>query len=453
MIWSTEDLKLALKIDINSNICGEQVQFNSTSVEKGDLFIALKGNKDGHDYSKDALNRGASAVIISHKIEGIEADKAILVPDTLVALKQMAEYKRTKSKAIFIGVTGSSGKTSTKEALKIILSSFGKTFASRENFNNNLGVPINLASQPDDIEYAVFEMGMNASGEIRELTKMVKPDISIITTISAAHLEFFKSVSDIADAKCEIFESMPKAGTAIINIDNQYYPRVLQNIKKSSINNIITFGKSKDADSQLALYEQTGDEAHLKYSLQGNILYITIPFIPEHNAINYAAALAVASVLKLDIKQVDLSKISLTEGRGKIVGAEYNGLNFRIICDYYNANPESLKASLSCLKQLSAKKKVAIIGDMLELGVDSPELHKSLVPSIIESGASKVFLVGNNVKHIYELLPNEIEKKHFINVDLLIEELGELLGSDELILIKGSRGIKLNKIIQKFKVL
>lgn len=452
MIWSREDLELALKVNINSNICANQVQFNSASVEKGDLFIALKGNKDGHDYAKDALNRGASVVIISREIDGIEGNKAILVPDTLLALKQMAEYKRAKSKAIFIGVTGSSGKTSTKEALRVILSSFGETFASRGNFNNDLGVPINLASMPDNIKYAVFEMGMNHAGEIRELTKIVRPDIALITTISEAHLEFFKSVLDIADAKCEIFESMSKDGVAIINIDNQYYPRVLQNIKKLSIDNIVTFGKSKEADSQLVLYEQAGDKIHLKYSLQGDILDIAIPLIPEHNAKNYAAALAVASILKLDIAKIDLSKISLTEGRGKIIDAEYNGLKFMIICDYYNANPESLKASLSYLKQIGAKNKTAIIGDMLELGVDSAELHRSLAPSIIESGASKVFLVGNNVKYIYELLPGEIEKKHFKNVDLLIEEIGELLWGDELILIKGSRGIKLNKIIEKFQV-
>lgn len=445
MIWSTEDLKLALKIDINSNICGGQVQFNSTSVEKGDLFIALKGNKDGHDYAKDVLNQGASAIIISHKIEGVEPNKAILVPDTLLALMQMAKYKRAKSKAVFIGVTGSSGKTSTKEALKVILSSFGKTFASRGNFNNNLGVQINLASMSDNIEYAIFEMGMNHRGEIRELTKIVRPDISIITTISAAHLECFKSVSDIADAKCEIFESMSEDGVAIINIDNQYYPRVLHNIRKSSINNIITFGKSKEADSQLVLYEQVEYKTYLKYSVLGSILDAVLSFVPEHNAINYTAALATAYVLKLDIAKINLEKIQLTEGRGKIVNAEYNGHNFRIICDYYNANPESLKASLLSLKQLNSKKKIVIIGDMLELGMDSPELHKSLVPSIIESGADKVFLVGNIVKYIYELLPNGIEKKHFINVDLLMDELEKLLVGDELILIKGSRSIKLDR--------
>ncbi len=458
MIWSAQDLKLALNIEIHPDIHCKQVQFNSQSVLSGDLFIALKGNNDGHNYVAQALENGANAVIISKELPSLPPEKVIMVSDTLLALHQMAEYKRQKSKAKFIGVTGSSGKTSTKEALKTVLSHFGSTFASRGNFNNHLGVLINLASMPDNVEYVILEMGMNHPGEIRGLSRMVRPDISVITTISEAHLEFFESMLHLTDAKCEIFESMPKDGVAVINYDNKYYDHIIENLNKLSFNNlhsnqknIFTFGKSVGADCQLESYQIIEQDVWLKYS---STEPIKLPFLPEHFAINYAAVLQVATILNLDISRavLQLSKISLTEGRGKMVAAKHNGQNYQLICDYYNANPESLKAALIYLKQLSSKNKTAIIGDMLELGKSSAELHKSLIPVIIDSGVQKVLLVGNYVKHIYNELPKEIEKLHFNNVDSLIEQLDKLLTGDEIILIKGSRGIKLDKIIQSFQI-
>lgn len=459
MIWSAEDLSNCLGVVIHPSIAGQQIQFNSNAVLAGDLFIALKGNRDGHDYALEAIAKGASAVIISREIPGIASDKVIKVSDTLLALIQMAEYKRRKSKATFIAVTGSSGKTGTKEAIKTILSHFGPVFAGRGNFNNYLGVLINLASMPCHIEQAIFELGMNHAGEIRELSQMVKPNIAVITTISEAHLEFFNSCVEIADAKCEIFEGMAKNGIAIINIDNQYYGRVLDKLQKLAMNNIFTFGKSMGADSQLMRYKNQGQNVHLQYAVSNKILVkaldIVTPLIPEHSAVNYAAVLQVAAVLNKDLEVTvrQLPKILPTEGRGKIVKAVYNNLNFDIICDYYNANPESLKASLLYLKQLSNKQKIAIVGDMLELGNDSVQLHQAMVPLIIDSAATKICLVGNHVRHIYDLLPQYIEKYHFDNVDTLIENMSELLSGNELILIKGSRGIKLDKILQIFKVL
>ncbi len=455
MIWSTKDLSDCLEVDIPFGIYGERIQFNSTSIVPGDLFIALKGNRDGHEYVSDALSRGANAAIVSCHLEKVAKEKVIMVPDTFQALQKMAEYKRNKSHAIFIAVTGSSGKTGTKEAIKTILSHFGPTFASRGNFNNYLGLPINLASMPDNIEYAVFELGMNHAGEIRELTKMVKPNISVITTISEAHLEFFESGLEIADAKCEVFEGMSKSDIAIINIDNKYYQRVLHNLNNLSMNNIFTFGTSPEANARLVSYKPQGDEVHLQYSIASRNLKMAMPLIPMHYAINYAAILQVISVLNKDLGEASrqLAGVLPTEGRGLLVKAEYNNLKFDIICDYYNANPESLTAALLFLKQLSGRKKVAIIGDMLELGKNSASLHQALVPAIMEVGLTKILLVGANTKYIYDLLPTTIEKHHFDNVDILINQLSPLLGQDELLLIKGSRGIKLDKIIQIFKIL
>lgn len=454
MIWSPQDLSKALNIDVHPEIYGGQVQFNSNDVLPGDLFIALQGNSDGHNYVTDALARGAAAVIVSRTIADIEPNRMILVPDTLAALHQLAEYKRTHSKAKFIGVTGSSGKTSTKEAIRAVLTVFGSTFASRGNFNNHLGVPLNLASMPDDTEYAVIEMGMNHAGEIRELTRMVRPDIAVITTIAQAHLEFFESMLHLADAKCEIFEGMPQDGAAVINIDSEYYGRMLQNLEKLSIRNIYSFGKSPEAGSRLVSYELLGKDVRLKYSISNQEAVIEMPFIPEHYARNYTAVLTVVALLKQDIHIAarKLSEIPLTIGRGLLVNAKRNGQDYQIIADYYNSNPESLKASLEYLKLLGGRKKVAIIGDMLELGMTSQNLHEGMIASIISSGAQTVFLVGKNTKYIYELLPSEIQKRHFDNVDSLIDDINELLQGGELILIKGSRGIKLDKIIKLFEI-
>ncbi|WP_425361929.1 UDP-N-acetylmuramoyl-tripeptide--D-alanyl-D-alanine ligase [Candidatus Tisiphia endosymbiont of Mystacides longicornis] len=456
MIWSARDLSNALNIEVHPDIHGGQVQFNSNSVTDGDLFIALKGANDGHNYALHALERGANAVIISQEITGLPNEKVIMVPDTLTALHQMAEYKRQKSQAKFIGVTGSSGKTGTKEAIKTVLSHFGSTFASRGNFNNHLGVPINLASLPDDIEYAVFEMGMNHPGEIRALTKMVRPDISVITTISEAHLEFFQSQLHLVDAKCEIFEGMSKDGIAVIDLDSPYYNQVLQNLKQLSINNIYSFGTSPYADCSLISYEyqQITQQVRLRYSIHNTKIDIEIPLVPEHYARNYTIALQMSAILNLDINVAarQLSKILLMDGRGKLINAKYHGQDYQIICDYYNANPESVKAALLYLKQLSGKKKIAIIGDMLELGDNSIKFHKDLIPAILDSGANRVFLVGNNTQYIYQSLPNEIEKIHFDNVDLLIENLSKLLKGNELILIKGSNSTQLSKIIQSFEL-
>ncbi len=456
MIWSAKTLGEALNINIDYEISCGPVQFNSQNIQKGDLFIAIKGNGDGHDYVIDALDRGASIVIISRDIKDVPSNKKIIVDDTFLALQQMAEYKRNISKAKFIAITGSVGKTSTKEATKVVLSSFGKTFASRGNFNNYLGVPLNLASMPDDIEYAIIELGMNHEGEIRSLTKIVKPDIAVITWVSEAHLEYFNSVQDIADAKSEIFEGLQKGGIAIINIDNKYYGRIMFNLERLNIPNksIYTFGKREGADSRLKLYENLGAKVHLVFEVKTKAIDLQLPFIAEHYVRNYASVLMVASVLNLDLIKASsqLDKVELMDGRGKIINAVLGEKKYQIICDYYNANPASFTASLEYFKQIKNPRKVAIIGDMLELGETAPILHKNLVPLIIDSGAKKVFLVGTNVRHIHESLPENIHSIHFLNVDSLLSELDSLIEDDELILIKGSRRMALDKVVKHFTV-
>lgn len=449
MIWNSKALTAALGITISNSINCNEVQFNSKDVKKGDLFIALQGNRDGHDYVLDAIDKGAAAVIVSKQVEINDKDKIILVDDCFETLQKMALYKRENSKAKFIAITGSVGKTSTKEALKILLRHDSLVFASRGNFNNHLGLLINLASMADDTEYAIFELGMNHKGEIRELVQILKPNIAMITNISEAHLEFFNSLEEIAEAKCEIFENFSKNDIAVINADTNCYNKILSILKNLSINRVYNFGISHNTPAQLVLYENLGEQVHLKYKINNKSLSVTIPFIPRHFAENYTGVLLIVDILGKDIEIAanHLANISPTEGRGKIINIQ----NSRVICDYYNASPGSMKAALEYLKQVPAENKTAIIGDMLELGGGSKPLHEELVPYILDAGCSKVYLVGVNTKYIYDLLPPKIAKKYFKNVDELITHITDLFEINELILIKGSRGIKLDKIVDYYK--
>jgi UDP-N-acetylmuramoyl-tripeptide--D-alanyl-D-alanine ligase len=378
----------------------------------------------------------------------------------------MAQYKRQISKAKFIAITGSVGKTSTKEAMKTILKPFGKIFATRSNFNNYLGLSINLASMPVDTEFAVFEMGISLAGEMRSLAQLVKPDVVVITSISEAHLEFFDSVLDIVDAKCEIFEDLKSDAIAVINLDNKYYGRILFNIEqlhikhfagididKKPIKKIYNFGKARSADVRLVSYKNCNDKVNIIYSCPTipKELNLTLPIIPEHHAKNLSACLTVilALNLDLDVAASELSKIELIIGRGKIINVSKNKQEYQLICDHYNANPESLKASLEHLATINHKKKIAIIGDMLNLGVDSIKLHRDLAEPIINSGIMAIYLVGTYVAHIIELLPKNIHVIHFHNVDLLLEVIDDLIENDALILIKGSKSVGLVKIYDK----
>ena len=218
----------------------------------------------------------------------------------------------------------------------------------------------------DDTEYAIFELGMNHKGEIRELVQILKPNIAMITNISEAHLEFFNSLEEIAEAKCEIFENFSKNDIAVINADTNCYSKILSILKNLSINRVYNFGTSHNTPAQLVLYENLGEQVHLKYKINNKSLSATIPFIPRHFAENYTGVLLIVDILGQDIEIAanHLANISPTEGRGRIIDIQ----NSRIICDYYNASPQSMKAALEYLKQVIAENKTAIIGDMLELG-------------------------------------------------------------------------------------
>ena len=456
MIWNSKSLEKALRVEVIAGINAGQVKFNSIDVDKDDIFIALSGKRDGHEFVNDALSKGARCAIVSKDIADVDQNKLIRVDDTMLALNNLAEYKRRNSRAKFIAVTGTVGKTSTREVIKTMLLPYGKTYSSVKSFNNYLGVPLTLASMPDDTEYAVIELGMNAAGEISNLANIVTPDIAVITTVSEGHIEFFDSIEDIADAKCEIFEGVDiNTGIAIINRDISTYERCIQNIDRAGLRNVQTFGKRVDANTRFLSYELLEDySVRLNFDVNTEECEIIMPNISMHLASNFAAGFSVVKALGLDIEKAASAIRSFQPlmGRGRFIEIKHDNKNLGIICDYYNSNPQSLEASLKYLQQFVSGKKVAVLGDMGELGDMQNEMHMSVVPSIIEAGISKLFLVGSVISQIKDSFSNDIEIKLYKNVDEMIVDNSANFEDGDLLLIKGSRSLKLENLAKSLGV-
>ncbi len=456
MIWTTKQINQALSLNLTDDRSYGAVQFNSNDIIKNDIFIALPGVRDGHEFVANAINNGASIAIVSKNIEGIDLSRLIIVDDTYQALIKLAKYKRDNVQAKFIALTGSVGKTTTKSALKMMLKSYGKTYASHGTFNNHLGVPLTLASIPDDSEYVIIEMGMNSQGELKILSEMARPDIALITTISEGHIEFFNSVEEIADAKCEIFQGIDsQEGIAIINCDIDNYDRCMQNINKLHLKNIITFGKNEAADININNIDLLEDEnLRLKYLINDEEIEILVSSIPPYFAYNFAAAFAVISALKLEIENAAnvICSFEPEIGRGKTIVTSSGSKDYIIICDYYNANPQSMTASLKYIGQFNTKDKVAILGNMGELGSLKYDLHMALIEPIKKAGIIKLFLVGDLMHYIKDEFDANIEVICFVNSKEAAIHMDQYLKGGEMILIKGSRSMKLEIIAQKLGV-
>lgn len=449
-IWTSESLGEALGVAVPHGIRGGALQFNSKDLSEGDVFIALQGNNDGHSYVLDALSKGAACAIVSMSPEGVPKDKLILVEDTYKALYALADYKRRTSKAKFIGITGSVGKTSTKEIIFGIAKNFGASFVSRANFNNHLGLPLNLASMPDDTEYGIFEIGMDKAGELSELSKFLKPDIAIITNIAPVHLAHFNSIDDIAVAKAEIFEGMNTRGIAILNADDKYYDYFIERIGAMKFS---SFGERDGATSQLCKYEFDGALAHIELKLKTEPYSVDTTLGGHHMARNLACGLVVSHILGFDPSVVieAIRDLKPARGRGEQIELTLGGYKCTLIHDCYNAGPVSVKASLKHLADIKHRHKIAILADMRELGEQEKQYHRDLAKHVIEAGISKLYTVGSLMHELHEELSdiaksanqtknyNMLKLKHFNDSKELQEALMSLVDNDSLILMKGSK--------------
>ncbi len=433
--------------------CVGKIVKDSRYIKNGDVFIAIKGDKfDGHDFVESAINNGAKYAIVNHFIPNVDENKLIVVPDTLQALNLIAKYVRDNSTAIFIAITGSCGKTSTKEMLKHTLSVFGKTYVTAGNLNNLIGLPFTLANMPMDTKFAVLEMGMNHTGEIDIMTKIVRPNIAVVMNVGVAHHEFFPTINDIAMAKAEIFHGFDKNSIAIINNHNCF--DTLKNKALLYTNNIFSFGESGD----FFLKNYDNSSRNIVASISDNIYSFSLNLYGKHQAINSLAVLGVVNLLELDINKAikALSDMSPVDGRGVVYHLKFDCGKIYLIDDAYNANPNSMKAAIEVLgssvinDDVNARK-IAVIGDMKELGDNSRILHEEILDDILKNRIDTVFCCGQNMKYLYQKLPKNINTIWCEDSLTLWNSIKNKFNHNDVVLVKGSLGSNMVFIVNNLK--
>lgn len=455
IIWTAEDAQKATgcKLLGDKNWTALSICIDSRLVKKGDLFIALKGTKtDGHDYIREAFLKGATAVMVEHlPANWPQLSPVMMVENCIDALYGLALFRRIQSRAKVVAVTGSVGKTSTKDMLNIAFSNFGLTHYSFGNNNNEIGAPLSLARMPKDAEFGIFELGMNHSGEIGPLSKLVRPAVAIITTVAEVHIENFKSTQEIAAAKAEIFEGMDKEGTAILNADNEYFDYLVKKARSRKLK-VISFGESEDADIRLIEHKDKLKKSFIHANVFGREIGFDIAARGKHMALNALSVLAAVHALELDIEDVaaSLSSFSAGAGRGQIQQLSLGNKNITLIDDSYNASPLSMRAALENLGAIEAKgRRIAVIGDMIELGEKSLLLHLALEADILRNHIDKVYTIGPSTGKLLERLPKTIQGKSFTSVENIIEALPGELKNHDTVLIKSSHGTGLYKLAEK----
>lgn len=468
-LWNYDSLQQALKDtlqDIGSiakdkSLSVDQVVIDSRKPCPNSLFVALKGeNTDGHNFLNQAQESGAKIAIVSHLPENFNNPDLhlILVKDTLEALHKLANFSRQRTKAKIIAITGSVGKTGTKEMLRCVFSSQGQTYANTGNFNNHIGLPLSLANMPVNCEYGIFEMGMNHLGEIEPLSKLTKPHLAIITNVGPVHIEFFKDEQEIALAKSEIFSGLVANGFALINRDNPHFEYLANRAKINNIKdeNLLNFGTSHRSHYQITNQEIKGvNNSQVAVKLKNNQT-ISYQVSCTNQAVVVNSAIAVVA-LDLFAKNFTngieaIKNYSSTDGRGKISEIQIADKNIVIIDDTYNASVLSMKAGIehaSNLKKILNKKRViCALGDMLELGEKSLELHHKVIAYLKEFNIDLAILVGGQMTNASSEIKIE-NFQTFANSNEAGLNTFNLLEDGDILYLKGSRGTKMEKIIEK----
>ena len=430
------------------------VSIDSRTIEPGDLFVAIAGdNRDGHDFVAMAFAAGAGAALVSTVPPDLPAGAPLLiVADTLAALRALGADARARSEARIVAVTGSVGKTGTKEALRHMLERQGVTSASRGSLNNQWGVPQSLARLPPAARYGIFEIGMNHAGEITPLARLVRPHVAVITTVDPVHLAFFASVEEIADAKAEIFAGVEAGGTAILNADNPHFMR-LAAASRRHIANLITFGTEVDADFRLVDCDLGPDGSRVRAAIRGRPIDYRLGPPGRHWVINSLAALATVEALGGDVERAarELGDLEVMPGRGRRLPVPLNGGTIEVIDESYNANPASMRAAFDVLalsRPTGNGRRIAVLGDMLELGEHGPALHMELGRDLAARPIDLVYAAGPLMASLYGVLPARQRGGHAGNAKILAPLLLDALRPGDVVMVKGSLGTGMHHIVQ-----
>jgi len=427
---------------------------DSRTTAKGDLFVAIQGPVfDGHDFVGAAIANGAAAGLVSTVPDAIPEIGALhVVDDTMTALTALGAASRARTSARIVAVTGSAGKTGTKEALRHVLEAQGPTSASRSSFNNHWGVPLSLARMPAETAFGIFEVGMNHAGEIEPLSRLIQPHVAIITTVEAAHLEFFDSVEAIADAKSEIFAGMAPGGTAVLNRDNPHFERLANAARRAGVDNIVAFGAAPQSDARLVDYTPAQDHSDISAEIDGRRVDYRLGVAGRHWAMNSLAVLAAVRALDADVDAAAkaLAGIAELDGRGKSHRITIGDASITLIDESYNANPASIRAALDTLGRTSPEgggRRIAVLGEMRELGAQSTALHADLAEPVTANSIDLVFAAGE-MRALSNRLPAGVGAAYGETGIDLIDDIKHALRPGDIVMVKGSNASRMAAVVE-----
>ena len=454
VLWTAEELRAATGGTLDARVAVSGISIDTRTIQPGDLFVALRDARDGHDFVSDALAKGASCALVDRDPPGVAADAPLLrVADTLSGLQTLGVAARRRSQARVVGVTGSVGKTTTKEMLRLALGALGPTHAATASFNNHWGVPITLARQPRDARFAAIEMGMNNRGEIAPLTRMARPHVAIITTIGTAHIGNLGSQEAIAEEKADILLGVEPGGTAILPADSPFLPLLLARAKAAGLA-VLTFGESARAEIQLTDYVAGPDRGTARLLMDGLPLSVHLGAPGLHLAINACATIAAVHALGGDVVAAAeaLATFGAPAGRGQRVTLALPGGEALLIDDSYNASPASIRAGLAVLAAQPAKRRIVALGDMREMGAEAPAMHAELAADVA-AAADLVFCCGPMMRHLYDSLPAAKQGGHLADSAALAPLLAQAVRPGDAVLVKGSLGSRMVTVVAALKSL
>ncbi len=449
-LWTSEEIAQAVGGTANGSFEAAGVTFDSREVGEGDLFVALKGEAtDGHRFVGPALAAGAVGVVVSQDVEGPH----VRVPDTVRALNDLGRAARARSEARIIGVTGSVGKTGTKEALYAALDRCapGRTHRSVKSYNNHTGVPLSLARMPRDAKFGIFEMGMNHAGELAALTRLVRPHVAIVTAIASAHREFFAGEEEIADAKGEIFQGLEEGGTAVIPFDSLHRERLTEAARPHAAR-IVTFGLGEGADVRATYVARAQGGGSMVSAVVGEAhLSFSVSQAGAHWVSNALAILAAVEAVGGDLAAAGLALAALggLKGRGERRSLRVDGGAALLIDESYNANPASMAATLQVLgEERVVGRRIAILGAMKELGAESDRLHAELAAPLEAANVGYAVLVGEEMAALAKALGPTSEMAHVPDAASALDIAREAIGPGDTVLVKGSNSIGLAALVE-----
>lgn len=459
-LWTAAEAAAATGGTVMGDWVATGISIDSRTVAPADLFIALSAARDGHEFVADALARGAVAALVSHVPDGVDPAQLLIVGDVMDGLRALGAAGRARSKARVIAVTGSVGKTTVKDMLRAALTPQGRTHAAEASFNNHWGVPVTLARMPVDTDFAVIEIGMNAPGEIAPLARLARPHVAVVTTVAPAHLAAFGGIEGIAIEKAAIYAGLEPGGIALAHADIETFP-ILRDAAEASGARLIRVGTAEGCEARLIEVQLADAATVIRAELSGVERLFKIGAPGRHFAINALIALAAAEAAGADATEAALALAGWSPfaGRGtreRVVLSATDDLAIDMIDDAFNANPVSIAAALEMLAAAEPEgrgRRIAILGDMLELGETGPALHAAIADHPAMARIDCVHTVGPLMQHLDAALPVKLRGRHADTAEELASALPQTLRAGDVLLIKGSKGIKVSRVVDALRKL